>query len=593
MTIVAGAFSRHAGDPLPVSLCNALRTHLSRDPNEQTEEFRDGRCFMVKVDIGAYREPALRVYANAVSFLVGEPLLDQAGKAAKPRSSDLIELHDDFVNGETGALRRARGIFAAAHYDRQSGRLRLATDKLGLRPMYYFVGDRYIIFASALRILEHVREVPKQMDVRGVTELYALEYPLADRTPFAAVKLMKGGEVLDVNDVQSNVSFYWHWDDIKESGKPLEELTKECHAEFMTAVKLRNGADGSTASFLSGGLDSRSIVMALVQLGLRVHTFNFSIAETQDQALGAEFARRVGTIHHERPRQHGRQVSAMMAETWTELIDANPKLAERPQIVWSGGGGSVALGHIYLTRAMVQLARNGDIDGALELYSQACASAVPTRLLKSDLRDELQRVANEGMARELEDLANVADPGRRLYLFLMLNDQRRRTAEHFEEIDLGRLEYHLPFFDSEFVVSVLRVPIDACLEHHFYMKWLALFPDVALSVAWQAYPGHEPCPLPIQGDLTSQWEDAEKKRVRKSQRSNLLSQAKKLLRTSDFPDPILKKESLLLATVIFRLGLRDVGHVIKAASVYHRYWSQCDGSYMLPTVTRRADATVQ
>jgi hypothetical protein len=277
----------------------------------------------------------------------------------------------------------------------------------------------------------------------------------------------------------------------------------------------------------------------------------------------------------------------MMAETWKASVAADPTVAERPAIVWSGNGGSVSLGHIYLTRAMVDLARSGNLDAALRLYRQACASEVPQRLLRPEVRDALPRIAHEGLVQEMADL-HSSDVGRALYLFLMLNDQRRHTAEHFEEIDLNRLEYHLPFFDSDFVASVLRVPIDACLEHGFYMQWLRLFPEVVLSVPWQAYPGHEPCPLPIRTDLVNQWEAAEIGRVREAKRRDLLSQATQMLSASDFPEALLKKRSLRMAALIYRLGIRDVGHIIGAAHVYYRYWAQCRGSY-LPTATVSAD----
>ena len=593
MTLLAGIFCRRDSDRVSNEMCEMLRRALSRHPDEQIQQFRDDRCFLVKADIGAYGAPAVNIASEAVSFMAGAPLLARSEVGARSRADDLLELHEGWAQNDFQALQRARGVFCAAHYQPESATLTLLTDKLGLRPIYYYFDDRYVIFATALRILEAVREVPKVMDVRGVTEMLTLEYPLADRTPFASVKVLKAAEILRVDGDASSSSCYWRWDDIPTSDRPLEELTKEAHSRFRDAVALRIGTDSTTAAFLSGGLDSRAIVMALVQSGVDVHTFNFSFTGTQDQVFGADFARRVGTTHTERPRSRGRQVSArFMADSWTNSNAGAGRQAERPGLIWSGDGGSVTLGHVYLNQAMVDRAQDGDEEGALRLYAKRWAGVVPRRLLKARMREEVSDVVHRGLAEELSAIRST-DRGRALHLLLMLNDQRRHLAGHFESIDLDRLEFHVPFFDSEFVASVLQVPIGECLGHRFYMRWLRLFPDLVVSVPWQAYPGHEQCPLPIPPDLTYQWEDSEVGKVREAHRHNLLRQADEMLGASDFPHPLLKRYYVRLAAWVYRLRMRDVGHVIGAAHMYYRYWSESGGKYRATGPTASGGATRQ
>lgn len=580
MTLLAGVYSRHAGDRVPDELCDTIQRALSRHPDEQTQHFRDDRCFLVKADIGAYGEAAFRIDPGAVSFLVGEPLLAHPDPIRRSRTHDLGELHAGLSRNDFEALQRARGAFCAAHYQPESATLTLLTDKLGLRPLYYCLGDRFVIFATALRILEQIREVPKVMDVRAVTEIYTLEYALGDRTPFASVGLLKAAEILHVDGDVSSRRQYWRWDDIRSSDRPVNELTGYAYQKFADAVALRSGTDSTTAAFLSGGLDSRAIVMALVQRGLDVHTFNFSFTGTQDQVFGADFARLVGANHTERPRKRGRQVSArFIADTWMASNNGRTQQAERPSLLWSGDGGSVTLGHVYLNLDMVNRAREGDVEGALRLYAKSWAGEIPRRLLTSEMRDTVSDVVHNGLLQEFSDL-RCPDAGRALHLVLMLNDQRRHLAEHFESIDLNRIEFHTPFFDSEFVASILRVPIELCLGHRLYMQWLRHFPKVVLSVPWQAYPGHEPCPLPIPSDLTYQWEKSEAGKSRDAHRHNLLRQADQMLSAPDFPYPLMRRHYLRLAAWVYRLRMRDVGHIIVAAHMYYRYWSQSGGKYL-------------
>ena len=83
---------------------------------------------------------------------------------------------------------------------RESGTLTLVADKLGIRPLYYWMDDESVVFASALRILEECPLVPKKMDLRAVTEMVGLDAPLADRTPYAGISLLKPAEVVQMTN---------------------------------------------------------------------------------------------------------------------------------------------------------------------------------------------------------------------------------------------------------------------------------------------------------------------------------------------------------------------------------------------------------
>jgi asparagine synthase (glutamine-hydrolysing) len=582
MTLLAGVYARRAGDSLPDSLCDETAQAVSRHPDEELERFRDERFFIVKADVGAFGEKAFRTDQRAVSVMVGEPLLAHDRRVRRSRGIDLDELHDAFSRADSQPLTRARGVFAAAHYQRQSGTLTLVTDKLGVRPIYYWLGERYVIFASAMRILEEISEIPKVMDVRAVTEENALGYAVADRTPLASVRLIEPAEILRIDGESSSRRQYWRWDAVKVSDRSTNELVQDAYSRFTEAVALRSGEDSTTVAFLSGGLDSRAIVMALHGRGLHVHSFNFSVAGSQDQLFGAALAERIGTTHTERAVAPAQGVSAMMmAEAWNASAQRHTRPAERTALVWSGDGGSVILGHVYLNRAMVQAGRAGDAQSAMEFSSHGWGEDVPRRVLSANLLASLRGKNPRDGLREEFDALHCDDRGRGLHLVLMHNDQRRHLAGHFEGIDLSRLEYHLPFFDSDFVESVLRVPLDICLEHRLYMQWLRCFPEGVLSVPWQAYPGHEPCPLPMPRGLAYQWGKEEGRRRHAAERQKLLRQAAEMLRASNFPEALLRRHFLRVATWLYRLRLRDLGYVIRAAHRYYANWSKCSGRYVL------------
>jgi hypothetical protein len=186
----------------------------------------------------------------------------------------------------------------------------------------------------------------------------------------------------------------------------------------------------------------------------------------------------------------------------------------------------------------------------------------------------------QGIRDELAEM-HAEDAGRNFYLFLMRNDQRRKLTSHFENIDLHRLEFQLPFFDGRFLSAVIALPLDWCLRHRFYLKWLTLFPSSVTTVPWQAYPGHEPCPLPVPDDLAYQWDNAYLAEEDSSQGQNVNAQASRLLRSIDFPDQILNKNKFRLATWLHARGWRDYRYAIEAAQTYHLYAQKCGGEFVL------------
>ncbi len=235
--------------------------------------------------------------------------------------------------------------------------------------------------------------------------------------------------------------------------------------------------------------------------------------------------------------------------------------------------------------------RVGRVDEAIETYLRQESVSVICRLLKSDLGNLLEEQFRQGIREELAEL-HSADAGRNFYLFIMLNDQRRKLSGHFENLDLHRLELQLPFFDSEFLAFVISLPIERCLGHKFYSKWLGQFSTAAASVPWQTYPGHEPCPIPIPQGLAYQWDGAHQVSQFVAIKPNLLRQAREMIRARDFPSAILNRSYLRLTSLIYQLGLRDYSYVIDVARKYHKYWRVCGGRYATPGMSATHDSSI-
>lgn len=584
MTLIAGIVSRKKNVPLPTSISGTLRQAISRNPSDPVEIFSDENSYLVKLDIGAFGEPAMATSNDgSITLLTGEPLLTCDKRCSSGRQTDTAAIHNGFEQNDGHILSLANGAFSAVHYRPQTGAVSLIADKLGLRPLYYWISPEYVIFSSAMRILENVGAIPKRLDVRAVTELVGLGYPLADLTPYTDIRLLRPAEILTVAGKEVSSETYWRWDLIHESDLSGNELVEQLYADFTNAVEIRNRGDVATAAYLSGGLDSRCIVASLIEQNTAVHSFNFSREATQDQVFGREFARAAGSHHREIPKRPGDLVpdySGLMSDAWAAKQKDGTSVP-RPGIVWSGEGGSVALGHVHLTEEMVEMLRNGDIDSAIEEHLRREFAQVSPKLFRKKVAQRISTIIHDGIRTELSKF-ECNDKARNFYLHLLVNDQHRKLAKHFENIDLHRLEFQLPFFDSSFIASILAVPLDRCLLHRLYIKLLDHFPAFVKSVPWQAYPGHVPCSVPIPDGLSYQWAGSYQTTERAAQKRLVMEQAARMLDSTAFPDAILNKRTLRLAKWAHATGLRDYGYIIGPASTFFEYWKICGGDYFLP-----------
>jgi asparagine synthetase B (glutamine-hydrolysing) len=577
MTIFAGIFSYAHSGQLDEGVCLKLSEVLSRHNNENREIFRDDSCCLIKIDIGVYGESAfLRNNDGSIALLVGEPLLAEDDATSRLcRGEDLEHLHSSWLVDDLGALKRTHGSFAAVHYAPKYKRLAITTDKLAVRPVYFWNGPGIVVFASALRVLENVQLIPKLMDTRGTAEIMAFRIPLGKRTQYISIDYMGAGEILEVTREGPRSRSYWHWDRLDQKLISPDANKKELYRKFHNAVARRTRVDERSVNcFLSGGLDSRCVAAELVRQGKTTHTFNFADAGTYDQVFSIEFANRLGTHHrfeHMSMKPFVHPVT-YLAPVISEEPSNSTERPERPRLVWSGDGGSVGLGHAHMNPEIVESMRAGCIEAAIRAFDEK--SELPLRFLSSRARSVLAELPDQGIKEEL-NLIDCDDSGRNFYLFLLLNDQRRHLAAHYENIDLTRIELQLPFFDSAFLETILKIPLDELLLHRFYHEWLSEFPEVVSSTPWQAYPNHSACPLPMPAGLRSQWRKEESKTARPKAQEHV-RQLQAAMHDVRFPHPLWSRSRLWLAMFLTAFQIRDYSYVLNGALTSYDIARQCD-----------------
>lgn len=201
--------------------------------------------------------------------------------------SDTEVLLQAFATWGHDAWRRLTGMFACAILDSARGRVTLARDPFGIKPLYYVMRGDALAFASEIKALMALPGVPRAVDAQrlgaylrfGVTDH-------GDGTMFAAVRQLPAGTVMEL-EVSSPATpierTYW-----TPARSPAVELSfQEAAAKFrelfLQSIELHLRSDVPVASCLSGGVDSSAIVMAMREVSgpsLELHTFSH-IAQTE------------------------------------------------------------------------------------------------------------------------------------------------------------------------------------------------------------------------------------------------------------------------------------------------------------------------
>src|SRR5919197_54624 len=193
------------------------------------------------------------------------------------------------------------GMFAFAIWDRRDQTLVLARDRLGVKPLYYFLNDDCLVFGSELKSLLEVPEVPKSLDHEALDCFFTFEYVPAPLSIFKGIMKLPAGHILILKNGECSLHRYWDLRFRRLAGSE-EDLGEALYDLLSDSVRLRLISDVPLGAFLSGGIDSSAIVYLMRErTGQPVKTFSIGFDDPSYNEL--EYARTVadqlGTEHYE------------------------------------------------------------------------------------------------------------------------------------------------------------------------------------------------------------------------------------------------------------------------------------------------------
>lgn len=227
-----------------------------------------------------------------------EQLISQ-GHVFKTRSDTEVLVHGYEQWGEA-LPERLRGMFAFAIWDAKKQQVILARDHFGIKPLYYALMNDTLLFASEIKsLLIHIDRI---IDLTALDQYLTALYVPEPRTIFQSVKALPAGHLLIAkNDLQ--IKTYWSFVPMQNPYTTKEAALEAIRDVVADSVQKMLVADVPLGAFLSGGIDSASVVAMMSRLQAQVETFSIGFGDKEHRWDELDEARKIArffkTNHHE------------------------------------------------------------------------------------------------------------------------------------------------------------------------------------------------------------------------------------------------------------------------------------------------------
>lgn len=193
------------------------------------------------------------------------------------------------------------GMFAFALWDIPRRRLFIARDHLGIKPLYYWSGAGKLVFGSELKCVITHPSVPRDIDLVALDQFLTLEYIPTPRTIFQGIHKLAPGHHLIYEGGELKVGQFW---DVPILETPQDEASCAEHLEELIddAVRMQLMSDVPLGAFLSGGIDSSTIVAAMSKssnMPVKTFSIGFEDATYNELPYARAVAARYQTDHYE------------------------------------------------------------------------------------------------------------------------------------------------------------------------------------------------------------------------------------------------------------------------------------------------------
>lgn len=217
-------------------------------------------------------------------------------------SGDTEVLLASYTKTGIRCLDHFKGMYAFAVWDRQEKSLSLVRDKMGVKPLYYYLDEEKIIFASEIRAILASGLVPRRVNKDAVLEYFSYQSVSFPLTMIQGIYQLQAGSCLRLQNGKSSIKHFWSVFDQQHEHNYTDpdKVKKHVYQLLSNSVQQRLVSDVPVGAFLSGGIDSSIVVGIMAEgCGIKPDTFNISFGEKEyDESEYANIiARKFNTNH--------------------------------------------------------------------------------------------------------------------------------------------------------------------------------------------------------------------------------------------------------------------------------------------------------
>jgi asparagine synthase (glutamine-hydrolysing) len=465
--------------------------------------------------------------------------LEQGGATFRSHSDSEVILHAYRASG-TASFSRFNGMIAFGLYDAPNRRLVIARDRLGIKPVYYFIDEATgaLYFASEIKaIIGALGRSRWMIDPAALRQYLTYENLLGDTSLFAGVKLLPPGSFLIADVAGIRIETYW----TPQVGGPgsvtdFSEATRLFTSTFDASIRRHLMSDVPVASYLSAGLDSTMVASRAAALNgapLAGYTGSFPENGWYDEVTGARLvAEKIGAAFTAVPisgadlERHLDDVIYALDEprmgigAFSQYMVAKRAAEDRKVILTGHGGDELFSG--YPVFKLAALMSSGPMKGRLaalsrmraaetphlayfllrRLFGRGGSAFLPQLFSPADIRSALSRDAaaavHDGAGQDQPPgVEPEAAPGADLYTQVILTYLRSYLPGLLvveDKISMAHsLEARTPFLDNEMVDLGLRTAPEVKL-HDGQLKAIVraaargVLPDALFSMPKRGFP---------------------------------------------------------------------------------------------------------